>query len=46
MKQNKCLLGHVKQQKLQPVPPIIPAAEFEAGLGRSCNAKKTGVTRT
>ncbi|KAF5463626.1 hypothetical protein F2P56_013785 [Juglans regia] len=46
MKQNKCLMGHVKQQKLQPVPPIIPVAEFEAGLGRSCNAQKTGVTRT
>ncbi|KAG2724115.1 hypothetical protein I3843_01G003000 [Carya illinoinensis] len=46
MKQNKCILGHIKQQKLQPVPPIIPVAEFEAGLGRSYNAKKTGVTRT
>ncbi|XP_062154010.1 cyclin-D1-1-like [Alnus glutinosa] len=44
MKQKKCILAHVKRQKLQPAPPS-PVGMLYSVIGRSCSAQKTGVTR-
>ncbi|XP_059459092.1 cyclin-D1-1-like [Corylus avellana] len=41
MKQKKCLLPHIKQQKLQP----SPVGMLDAAIGRSCNGQRTGLTR-
>ncbi|GMY11925.1 cyclin-D1-1-like isoform X2 [Fagus crenata] len=45
MKQTKCLLAHVKQQKLQPLPPSTVGVP-DAAIGRSYNIHKIGLTRT
>ncbi|KAE7999739.1 hypothetical protein FH972_004142 [Carpinus fangiana] len=48
MNQKKCLLAHVKQQKLQPLPapPPCPVGMLDTAIGRSCNAQRTGLTRS
>lgn len=45
MKQTKCILAHVKQKKLQPIPPSTVGVT-DAAIGISFNVHKTGVTRT
>ncbi|KAL4644589.1 hypothetical protein ACB092_02G175700 [Castanea dentata] len=45
MKQTKCILAHVKQKKLQPMPPSTVGVT-DAAIGISFNVHKTGVTRT
>ena len=45
MKQTKCILAHVKQKKLQPLPSSTVGVT-DAAIGISFNVHKTGVTRT
>ena len=45
MEQTKCILAHVKQKKLQPMPPSAVGVT-DAAIGISFNVHKTGVTRT
>ncbi|KAK4584902.1 hypothetical protein RGQ29_022535 [Quercus rubra] len=45
MKQTKCILAHVKQKKLQPMPSSTVGVT-DAAIGISFNVHKTGVTRT